>query len=290
MCTKPIKIIVNKEEYTVKCGKCDTCRRERAQEWAIKLINEAKYHKEACFITLTFDNKILLDKNSKARKYGANPSFVFNIDNSKEYFKKFIKRLRKKYKNKKISFYHVGEYGEKTKRPHHHAIVYGINFKEDRIPMELSKSGKEQYWSKTLNELWACGRTSIQDLNSNNTIYICQYSLKKFKNKDERYKTIFSFSNRSKISTKWIRRNYNEIIKGYLEDNEGKKFRIPQSYKDCLKKSKHEKHKRAFRLYEQNLYENMKLNTKEQIEQQKKKEFQHERTEKRFNKARDFDY
>lgn len=110
MCTNPLKILVNNEYVTVKCGKCDTCRTEKAQDWAIKLINESKYHKKASFITLTFDNKILLDKNSKAAKMGANPSFVFNIENSKEYFKKFIKRLRKKFPDKRITFYHVGEY------------------------------------------------------------------------------------------------------------------------------------------------------------------------------------
>lgn len=288
MCTKPIKITVNGEEYTVKCGKCDTCRREKAQEWAIKLINEAKYHKKACFITLTFDNKILLDKNSKAYKYGASPSFVFHIDNSKEYFTKFIKRLRKKYSDKKITYFHVGEYGEKTKRPHHHAIIYGINFDEDRIEMELSKSGKQQYFSKTLSDLWACGRISIQDLNGNNTIYICQYSLKKFKQKNDRYKTIMSFSNRSKISTKWARRNYNEIIKGYLEDNDGKKFRVPKSYLNTLKNSDKTKHKEAYRLYEENIYERMKNTNKEMIEEQKRKEEVRQRRSDNFNKSRDF--
>lgn len=218
MCTNPLKIVVKGEEVTVKCGKCDTCKREKSQEWAIKLINEAKYHKKACFITLTFDNSILLDKNSKAYKYGANASFVYHIDNSKEYFKKFIKRLRRKFEGTSITFFHVGEYGEKTHRPHHHAIIYGINFDEDRIQIQNSKSNKPQFYSKTLNELWACGRTTIQDLNSNNTIYICQYSLKKFKNNElnKKYKTVMSFSNRTKMNVKWARRNRNEIIKGYL--------------------------------------------------------------------------
>lgn len=107
MCTNPMKIIVNKEEYTVKCGKCDTCRKEKAQDWAIKLINESKYHKKASFVTLTFDNKICRQGN----KYGAEAKFIFNIENSKEYFKKFIKRLRKKFSDTKITYFHIGEYG-----------------------------------------------------------------------------------------------------------------------------------------------------------------------------------
>ena len=178
MCTNPRKLIVNGEEVTVKCGKCDTCKRQKAQEWAIKLINESKYHTEACFITLTFDNKILLDKNSKAvKKYGASPGFVFKIEYSMKYFQKFIKRLRKKFSEKYISYFHVAEYGEKTHRPHHHAILYGINFNEDRKDCQVSKSGHPQMYSETLQSLWACGNTTLQDCNSNNIIYIAQYLL-----------------------------------------------------------------------------------------------------------------
>lgn len=291
MCTNPLKIIVNNEEVTVKCGRCDTCRREKAQDWAIKLINEAKYHKKACFITLTFDNKILLDKNSKAHKFGANAGFVFNIENSKEYFKKFIKRLRKKFKDKKITYFHVGEYGEKTRRPHHHAIIYGINFDDDRIEMEKSKSGKTQYYSQTLFDLWACGRCTVQDLNTNNTIYICQYSLKKFKNNliNKQYKTIMSFSNRSKINIKWVRRNPTEIIKGFIEDKDGKKYRIPESYKKNLKGEENEKYKECYRKYEENIMERIgNINTADIIKQQKIKEKIWECREKQFNKSRDF--
>ena len=98
MCTKPIKMTIKHtngewEEMYVKCGKCDTCKKEKYQEWAVKLINEAKYHKKNCFITLTFDNKILKDKKSKAHEYGAHAGFVFNTSESNEYFKKFMKRL-----------------------------------------------------------------------------------------------------------------------------------------------------------------------------------------------------
>ncbi len=291
MCTNPLKITVNNEEYTVKCGKCDTCKKEKSQDWAIKLINESKYHKKACFITLTFDNKILLDKKSKAYKYGASPSFVYNIDNSKEYFKKFIKRLRKHYKDKRITFYHVGEYGEKTHRPHHHAILYGINFEEDRKEAEISKSGKPQFSSDILTNLWAAGRCRLQDINSNNIIYIAQYSLKKFKNNElnKRYKTVMSFSNRSKISVKWVRRNYKEIKKGYLTDSDGKKFRIPESYKLNLKKSEEEHLKEAFRQYEENILERIGNTTNDDlIKKQKVREEIIRRRNNNMNKCRDF--
>lgn len=288
MCTNPIKITQNGEEYTVKCGKCPTCRRERTQEWAIKLINEAKYHKKASFITLTFDNKILLNGN----KYGADASFIYHIENSKEYFKKFIKRLRKRYKEKKLTYYHVGEYwnGEKTHRPHHHMILFGENFEEDRKECQLSKTGHQQFYSQTLYELWGCGNCTIQDINSNNIIYISQYSLKKNKqNEDKRYRAIQSFSNRSKMNIKWIRRNYNEIKKGFIQDKDGKKYRIPKSYLNNLKNEKNEEMKEAYRQYEENIMEHIgNTSTNDLINKQKIKEKIREYNQKSLGKSRDF--
>lgn len=290
MCTKPVKVIVNNEEITVACGKCPTCRRQKAQEWAIKLINESKYHLKCSFITLTFDNKILLDKNSKASKYGARANFNKSIDNSMEYFQKFIKRLRKKLK-KNISYFHIAEYGEKTKRPHHHAIIFGENFEFDRKEMEVSKTGHIQYYSETVESLWACGRTSVQDTNSNNIIYIAQYSLKKFKNTEHnnKYKSKMTFSNRCKMNVKFIRRYPELIRKGYLQDTDGKRYKIPKSYLKNLKEDKNEKYSEIYREYEEKLFDYISNNNNSDlIKKQKIKEQIREIRDKNMNRCRDF--
>lgn len=287
MCTNPIKIIKKDgDEVYVKCGKCATCKRERSQEWAIKLINESKYHQKASFITLTFDNKILLEGN----KYGANASFIYHIENSKEYFKKFIKRLRKKFKNKRLIYYHVGEYGEKTHRPHHHLILFGENFEQDRKEYLLSKTGHIQYFSKTLYELWACGNCTIQDVNPNNIIYISQYALKKEKqNEDKRYRAIQSFSNRSKMNVKWVRRNYKEITKGFIQDKDGKKYRIPKSYINNLKNDENEEKRKAVQKYEETLMERIgAISNNDIIKRQKTKEEIRKLRQKNLSKNREF--
>lgn len=271
MCTNPITITIRRketneeEEVTVPCGQCATCLKKRARDWTIKLINEAKYHKEACFITLTFDNAILTDKNSKAvKKYGAQANFPYNVTYSKKYFQKFIKRLRAKFPDKIITYYHVGEYGEKTGRAHHHVLLFGCDFREDAIQVELSKSGKSQYYSDTLNDLWACGRTRIQYINDYNIAYIAGYNTKKWelrtkniywarpkrsdyedarsyyddlnlfwinwKKKTETHKPIQSFSNRSKMSSKFIRKRPEMIFQDFLTDRDNKKYGFPKSY------------------------------------------------------------
>lgn len=237
-CTNPIKL-TNKdgEEYKVSCGKCLSCRIKKARDWAIKLNKEAKYIKEACMVTLTFDSK-LLENDERCKKLGGNLSFVTKIENSKEYVQKFFKRLRRKYENKNIYYYCVGEYGEINKRPHYHVILFGINFNETRKKGYLSKSGYPQYIDENLTKIWGAGRVTIQDLNSRNIVYTAQYTLKKTKDKkiNERYKPKMTFSNKNKIGYKWIRRNYKEISKGYLVDDDEKKYTLPKSWKEELDK------------------------------------------------------
>lgn len=284
MCQNPIKIIVNKEEYTVPCGRCFQCRKKRAQDWAIKLIEENKYHKKKCFITLTFDNKIL----QKGNEYGAKCKFLYHIENSKEYVQKFIKRLRKHFKNDRITYFAVGEYGEKTKRCHWHIILWGINFEEDRQPTRKSKSGKDMFTSPTLDRLWDCGICVIEDININNTVYCTQYILKKFKRKDDRYKEKIMYSNRSKISCKWARRNYNIIKQGTIkEDN--KIFSIPKSYKENLKNSNRIEHREAYRKYEETIQKYFSnIDNNDYIKRQQNQEKIWESRNKIYNNSRDF--
>lgn len=319
MCTKPYKITQDvwheelgeytKEDLEVPCGKCWSCRKKRAKDWTIKLINEAKYHNEACFITLTFDNHILLDESSKARKYGALPNFPYTINASKEYFKKFMKRLRKKFADKKITFYHIGEYGEKTHRAHHHAILFGVDFREDRTRAELSKSGKEQFFSQTLEDLWACGRTRLQLINDHNIQYIAGYTQKKYKKKFE-YKRIIengkevmikvlndekeiqSFSNRSKMSVKWIRRHPEHIQRLFLEDKDGKKYSIPKSYSKEMKKeykrNENPLYVDSYLLYEERLNDFI-LNTDPIARREEEKRREYIESKRAAKKIRDFE-
>lgn len=235
-CTNPITV-KNKDgdEVKVSCGKCLSCRMRRAKDWAIKLNKEAKYTNEAVMITLTFDSS-LLENDKKCKKYGGNLNFIWKIENSKKYLQKFIKRLRKTY-NKHLYYYCIGEYGELNKRPHYHMILFGHNFADTRKEGWRSKSGHIQYVDENLTALWGAGRVTIQDLNSKNIVYVAQYTLKKTKDKiiDKRYKPKMTFSNRNKIGIKWIRRNHEEIRKGYLIDDDEKKYAIPKSWKEELK-------------------------------------------------------
>jgi len=141
---------------TVPCGRCTRCRLEKSRQWATRCIHEAKMHKNNCFITLTYDNEHL--PKGKTLK--------------KRDFQLFIKRLRKKH-GKGIRYYHCGEYGDRTQRPHYHACLFGFDFKD-------KKAWKDNlYTSRTLEQLWPMGFSTIGNVTFESAAYVARYILKK---------------------------------------------------------------------------------------------------------------
>lgn len=125
-------------------------------------MHEAQMHEKNCFITLTYDEEHLPKDAS--------------VD--VEVWKKFAKRLRKSCG--KFRFIHVGEYGEEGNRPHYHALIFGLNFDEDRaIWKEDELTGRRYYRSPKLAKLWPMGLHDIQDLSKEAANYVCQYAVKK---------------------------------------------------------------------------------------------------------------
>ena len=83
----------------IPCGQCIGCRLDRSRDWATRCVHEASLHENNSFITLTYNNENLPEDRSLHKKD----------------FQDFMKRLRKKFHNKKIRYYHCGEYGESCK-------------------------------------------------------------------------------------------------------------------------------------------------------------------------------
>lgn len=145
----------------LSCGQCIGCRLEYSRQWAVRSMHEAQLHADNCFITLTYDNDHL-PKDS-------------GLD--KTHFQKFIKRLRKSC-NHKVRYFHCGEYGEQTFRPHYHALLFGHEFKDKELAGE--SNGIPFYKSQTLNGLWPYGaQNSIGDLTFESAAYVARYAVKK---------------------------------------------------------------------------------------------------------------
>lgn len=130
-CVSPITIQnPHKNLYNyiqVPCGKCCNCKKNRANQWLVKMKEEIKQSKkQAYFVTLTYNNKsVPVETDPETGE--------IKLSTSKTDCQTFIKRLRSNLPYK-IKYYMVSEFGGKTGRPHYHAIIFGIDINDvDKI-------------------------------------------------------------------------------------------------------------------------------------------------------------
>lgn len=167
----------------VPCGRCCGCRLERSRVWAIRCMHEAQTHEASEFITLTYDDEHLpkVDKNG----------FRTRMSLYKKDLQLFFKRLRKQ-NNGKYRYYACGEYGEKHRRPHYHAIVFGLDLFDRKL---YSKSGLHNiYTSEILTKAWNFGNAYTGNVSFESCAYVARYIMKKQLGKEsENYYTSIDF-------------------------------------------------------------------------------------------------
>lgn len=180
-CTRPIRAYIDKirsfsgsrilkfhndkisdQLVYVPCGKCIGCRLAKALEWSTRITDEAEMWEHNTFITLTYDEENLPEHRSL----------------KKEDFQNFMKRLRKKYYDKKIRYYMSGEYGDITERPHYHAILFNHDF-GDKIYYKKNGKGDKIYVSPELTKIWGKGHCTLSDVTRDSASYCARYTMKK---------------------------------------------------------------------------------------------------------------
>lgn len=144
------------------CGQCIGCRLERSRRWAVRIMHEAQMHEANCFLTLTYSDDNVPSDGSLV------------LDD----FQKFMKRLRRG-SSAPLRFFHCGEYGETTARPHYHCCLFGEDFASDRLFYKHTPQGDKLFNSPRLDELWGLGHAVIGDLTFESAAYVARYCLKK---------------------------------------------------------------------------------------------------------------
>lgn len=148
-------------DMVVPCGQCIGCKLERSRQWSVRIMHEAQMHEDNCFLTLTYDDEHLPPDGSLR----------------KSDFQKFIAKVRRKY-GEGISYFHCGEYGDQTWRPHYHAILFGLDFR-DRVGFCSGRAGFTSYTSEALSALWEHGLATVGDCSHKSAAYVARYCLKK---------------------------------------------------------------------------------------------------------------
>ena len=249
-CYKPIKGYLSKEltengkrkfvtnpkdgyldmRLTIPCGNCIGCRLDRSRDWAIRCVHEASLHEENSFLTLTYEK--------------TPPNGNLEVHD----FQCFMKRLRKKFPNRKLRYFHCGEYGEKLQRPHYHVILFGLDFSDKEY--WKTHNGQKYYHSEILTKTWGLGHCLIGNVTFESAAYVARYITKKITGKgaEEHYEYHDEFtgelrqkvpeyttmSRKDGIGKKWIEKFLYDTYKDDYIVVAGKKFKPPRYYDKFL--------------------------------------------------------
>lgn len=249
----------NQDQMEVACGQCLGCRLDRSAMWMARICHEASLYSDRegnSFITLTYSDEKIPDN--------------WSLD--KSHFQKFMKRLRKRYPEKKIRYFQCGEYGNICKhglpvgsdcdakyhcpycnvgRPHHHAILFNHDY-NDKYEIGGSKDYK-YYTSDELTETWGYGHTQVGTVTPQSAGYCARYCLKKVNGarQDEHYSSLdpdtgemtylhpeyATMSRRPGIGKQWYEKYAKDVFPSDETPIPGKGVipTVPRYYTDILK-------------------------------------------------------
>jgi len=146
---------------SLPCGRCMGCRLEKSRQWAVRCVHEAKMYEDNCFVTLTFAPEHLPSDGSLCKKH----------------VQDFLKRLRRKFEDRKVRVFYCGEYGDQLGRPHYHLCLFNLDFKDRKKWKKVN-----DYWyytSESLQSLWQFGFATVCDFSFETAAYVARYCTKK---------------------------------------------------------------------------------------------------------------
>lgn len=201
-CQNLIKGGVYRKVDLIGCGQCIECKLQYTREWATRCMLEKQYcfnwgtneeprygpypDNTCWFLTLTYKDEFLPSHQTVNTETGEVIKGMSVKPRDMQLFWKRV-RKRKKWKDCKIKYLNVSEYGHQTHRPHNHAIVFGM-------PLDISKFKKrgindwgDPYWStEELDDVWVdeetglpMGNITIGRVTWRSAAYVARYSLKK---------------------------------------------------------------------------------------------------------------
>lgn len=206
-------------QLTVPCRSCTACLLEDARHWAIRICGEASFWANPIFATLTYDDE--------------HCPFELQLDHWQNFAKKWRRDIGK------MRFFHAGEYGGETFRPHYHAAIFTDHYFADSKTLKKTKRGDTLWKSAELSALWPHGFINYGELNFNSAGYIARYTLAKkggparheWRNIKQPYVTM---SRNPGIGKKWIQKWMKDAYPSDFLIHNGHKVKPPKYYDRIL--------------------------------------------------------
>lgn len=199
-CTRPIQL---DEFLIVPCGHCMACKIAHSREWATRITHEASCHTDNIFLTLTYDEDHSPSDGS------------LRPDDLCE----FWKHVRHRLGRRRIKYFACGEYGEKNKRPHYHAIVFGAGFQDRNL----------------LKEVWGKGFIYLGTVTYDSARYVVDYMKKQHKLDYIKQGLVPPFQRQSQgIGLEFMNKNADQFRQNMYVNVRGVKTGLPRYYQKKL--------------------------------------------------------
>lgn len=202
----------------IPCGQCRGCRLEYSRQWAMRILHESSLYQDNVFLTLTYrDEDLPLHDSLDLRDWQL-----------------FMKRLKKRHGGRKIRFFHCGEYGETTFRPHYHAILFDFDFSDKQFLKE-TETGHILYTSDLLDEIWQKGDCYIGSVTFESAAYCGRYVMKKLTgNRKSEYGSrepeYCTMSRNPGVGRPWLDKWRSDVFPHDYCVINGKRVKVPKFY------------------------------------------------------------
>lgn len=224
---------IRAEVINLPCGQCMGCRSDRSNEWALRLMHEAKMHGHdgSVFVTLTYSDEHV--------------PVSYSLD--KRALQLFHKRVRKA--KGRLRYFGVGENGDQFGRPHFHTLLFGPEW-TDLKRHRKNERGEWLYTSEEMASLWPFGFHEIGQVTFESAAYCARYCMKKHNGKtaDDHYwqpspidgrmyrrATEFALmSLKPGIGAEWAKKFATDCFPSDFLVVDGRKFPVPEYYRDVL--------------------------------------------------------
>lgn len=268
------------DRVMVPCGLCLACLQNKRAEWSFRLQQELRGSKSAFFVTLTYNELFLPYRNfsSDVICRGYDLLSLEEIDDYgkfiriptlvKKDFQDYMKRLRLLNSNR-LKYYAVGEYGDVTRRPHYHMILFNAvksTIEDAWRVADGEKDGRMMYVPIGMVDIGSVTDASIH--------YVTGYVMGKRRYQEPQEKPFSLMSKR--LGERYIEMDaklHEESQEAIVRSSSGYKMKMPRYFED--------------RIFTPEELEEIKLNRKKYVDSEEfsvGRVFQNEVKTDRFNK------
>lgn len=149
------------------------CRFNRRRMWTHRIMLEANEKEDNCFVTLTYADEHL------PRTFNGKETL------EPKHLQDWLKRFRATINPIKIRYFAVGEYGDRTFRPHYHLALFG--WPECRHGFSRYTKRRQSCCAScdTILDSWGLGQIAVGSLEASSAQYVAGYVTKKMTFSDD---------------------------------------------------------------------------------------------------------